>query len=355
MDRIELEKLTKEELINLVLEQSQQLKTIKQIKIKHLFIHPTNVMVVIATIVVLSISIGGFYSNSDWRLAWFSNLRPHFAMISALAVIWFLWRRNKVMSGVTLASLLINCIVLFPFFIQPSVAIAADNALDIVHLNINRGRADMSSLDAMAADVVFLQEVRPEVVDRLPGLFPSYTVVRSHPIRGSEGSAVLLHKESPLEIIGSDIINLPDYSTRPLIVTEAQFKGRSIKLLSLHLSRPDNEQNDAFQKTELDAAAVWSREMQQQGYDVIIVGDFNVTPWSNRFTKLLADGQLNDSLRGYGLQNTWPSTIPSFLRLPIDHALYSDGWATVARSTTAVSGSDHMVLRVSLASSDLTP
>lgn len=322
--------------------------------IKHLIIFIITILAVISILLVLAISIGGFYSDLNWRLAWYSNPRPHFVMASGVALIWFLWRRNRLMSGVSLLTGSLNLFVLVPFFIGSSSSPVSDSTLTIAHLNTNRGQAVLSDLSDVTVDILLLQEVTPELADTLSDQFTSYELVHSHPMTGTIGSAVLIHKESLIEITHTEIIYLPDKSVRPLIAADVQFGDKLIKLLSLHIIRPHHEWADNFQKVELEAVAAWSREMQQiADCEMLIVGDFNVTPWSDRFFKLLDDGQLNDSLLGYGLQNTWPSDMPNFLGIPIDHAIHSDGLTTVDRSTVMVRGTDHTSLQITLALSEL--
>ena len=82
------------------------------------------------------------------------------------------------------------------------------------------------------------------------------------------------------------------------------------------------------------------------------MGDFNATPWSNRFHRLLSKADLKDSLPGYGLQNTWPTNIPLLLGIPIDHAVYSNGLVSTQRSTQVIKGTDHTLLQVELALHD---
>ncbi len=74
----------------------------------------------------------------------------------------------------------------------------------------------------------------------------------------------------------------------------------------------------------------------------IVAGDFNATPWSAPFRRLVAEGDLRNSQRGYGLELTFPTNLPVWLRIPIDHVLYTDGLEVVGRSVGDAAGSDHL-------------
>ena len=74
----------------------------------------------IATLLLLFISIGGFFSEVNWRLAWYSNPRPQFMMATLVATGWFLRRRNNIMLSISLLTILINLFVIIPLFIAPA-------------------------------------------------------------------------------------------------------------------------------------------------------------------------------------------------------------------------------------------
>lgn len=80
---------------------------------------------------------------------------------------------------------------------------------------------------------------------------------------------------------------------------------------------------------------------------VILAGDFNATPWSPYFRDILSEGDLEDSGKGRGIQNTWyrfPMLAP-FLGLPIDHAL-TRGIVMLKRQIGPPIGSDHRPLNL---------
>lgn len=95
----------------------------------------------------------------------------------------------------------------------------------------------------------------------------------------------------------------------------------------------------------LAAAARWSRGHLARR---IVEGDFNATPWSPSFRKLLHDGRLTSSLDGYGVQVSWPESNP-LLRIPIDHALLGPALAATDRGTGPSFGSQHRSLHVTVA------
>lgn len=80
-----------------------------------------------------------------------------------------------------------------------------------------------------------------------------------------------------------------------------------------------------------------------------MVGDFNATPWSYPFRRLMASTDLSNSALGFGLDLSYPADGNPLVRVPIDHLLFSDGLAVVDRRLGPAMGSDHFPLTVDLA------
>ncbi|MBI2812516.1 MAG: endonuclease/exonuclease/phosphatase family protein [Candidatus Melainabacteria bacterium] len=82
-------------------------------------------------------------------------------------------------------------------------------------------------------------------------------------------------------------------------------------------------------------------------YPMVVMGDLNCTPWSYYFNKLLRDGKLYDSERGFGPQCTFHTGwIVPFL--PIDHCLVTSRLEVKSRRVGPNVGSDHLPVFVHL-------
>ena len=80
---------------------------------------------------------------------------------------------------------------------------------------------------------------------------------------------------------------------------------------------------------------------------MILVGDFNATPWTGAFRDLLDLG-LIDAQRGRGVAGSWPAGWGPF-KIPIDHALHTPELTSTSFAFGASAGSDHRSLSVTLA------
>jgi endonuclease/exonuclease/phosphatase (EEP) superfamily protein YafD len=73
---------------------------------------------------------------------------------------------------------------------------------------------------------------------------------------------------------------------------------------------------------------------------IVVAGDFNCTPWSHFFRRLIRETGLRDSRQGYGYQGSWPSD-SSLIRIPIDQVLVSKEIHVEHRQVGPAGGSDH--------------
>jgi endonuclease/exonuclease/phosphatase (EEP) superfamily protein YafD len=149
---------------------------------------------------------------------------------------------------------------------------------------------------------------------------------------------ISLYSKVPLQDF--EILELEDQI--PLLLASFENEGHPFHLLALHLIPPVNKRRSAQRDSSL---AALPKVLASLPHAVMVVGDFNATPWSYPFRHLLAETELHDSSRGFGLQPTWPTYFP-LLGIPIDHCLYSSGVRIVNREVGAKTGSDHRPLIV---------
>ena len=89
--------------------------------------------------------------------------------------------------------------------------------------------------------------------------------------------------------------------------------------------------------------------VQKNNQPTIIVGDFNITPWSPYFNDFIQRSELLDTRKGLGVYPTWPKQIFP-LMIPIDHGLVSSDIKLHSFNRGPNFGSDHLplILNVSI-------
>lgn len=249
--------------------------------------------------------------------------------------------------------LALNLALILPlFFTSGQVQASPKNALKILHANLDHDNQDTTKaieyIKSQKLDLVLLQEVTAKWLTAIETNLSQYQIIKSLPLENSQGWAMLLPiKSSQLfEILATQIIKLPAYSNRALLEIIIRWGNREVAILSFSVARP-GESN--FQAVEFKEAAQWSlRQQKENKREVIVIGDFNSTPWSSRFRKFQQDSNLRNSQRGFGLQPTWQSGLPSVLMIAIDHCLHSQSITTTKRHIGSNIGSDHLPLVVEL-------
>lgn len=208
---------------------------------------------------------------------------------------------------------------------------AAEPDLRVATLNtwVVKGQANriIDFIKQTDADVILLQEVgqgdQAAVLNQLASAYP-YVLFDEH----SRSGPALLSKWR-----WSDSGIIPNGRGRPLAVW-ARFEqdGRSFEIASVHTANPFEW---LHQPGDIDRLIRFARSRQAP---LILGGDFNLTPFSWKLTKL---AEWADLRWGQTFAASWPANrlIPIVL---IDHVLVSKGVVLTAVETGPRVGSDHL-------------
>jgi endonuclease/exonuclease/phosphatase (EEP) superfamily protein YafD len=122
------------------------------------------------------------------------------------------------------------------------------------------------------------------------------------------------------------------------LVAEIDIAGESILIVAAHPERPGRSERVPRRNAMLDMIAERARTA-----DVcIVLGDLNTSSGSPAFGRLLRDGRLHDSRRGFGRQPTWRTYHPiPGLWVDIDHILVGARFSVADRRVGSYIGSDH--------------
>lgn len=316
--------------------------------------HISDALLLLASIVVSVVTLLVLLAGDWWLADLLSHLRVQYALALLLALLYFVLRRRWLISGLVLMAFVSNLSVLFPLYIPPSaMPHALRHPLKVLHYNLDMTSADHHTafqfLRSSAPDILFVQELTPALATQLPQELPNYRVVYAHPLDNTHGSALLLPTNSGLQVLGAGEVHLPASSPRPLITVTLALDGQPFTLMSLHVIRPKDAYTEDIQAQEYAAASQWIREQHMQhGYPMLVIGDYNTTPWSARFQRFLQESGLRDSSLGFGYQPTWPAAAPALLAIPIDHAVISADIVVLDRKVGPDLGGDHRPLELEI-------
>lgn len=291
-------------------------------------------------------TVAGFFG----RLWWVLDLAAHFRLQYALglafgAVVYGCVRRFR--SSIVMAVLaLANATQVVPLYLRSE---ASDSGrpgfpLTLALLNVNTEHGDIRRVERFLEDanpdVVILEEVNERWMSGLNGVTNRYPHRIAHPREDNFGIAALC--KTPFE--SAEIVHLGEAGV-PSVVCRVRTGGALLTIVGTHPVPPANAEYVRYRDEQLAALPSYLRNL---GLPLVLVGDLNITPWSYRYGRLLEDSGLQDSSRGFGVQPTWPAALPWAFRIPIDHALHTEGVSIKARTLGPFVRSDHLPLLLQL-------
>lgn len=282
-----------------------------------------------------------------WWLDVLANFRAQYVVVLAffgLVVMMSKWRKT---GYAVLAVAAVNLIAVLPLFIgSPAEAAADAPSMRVMSFNLLSTNESYSEvidyIETVSPDVVLLHEAsRPwEVAIESAGL--DYQV-----IRGRSDDLIF----GTLALVGANDVRAVSFgfSAASPRAIELDFTPEGwpapVSVLSVHPLAPTDEERADLRDAQLEFARQW---VSGQAGPLVVVGDFNATPWSAPFRRLASSADLSSSQAGFGLQPSFSAQSNLLLRVPIDHLLHSSELEVTDRRLGPELGSDHFPLLVDL-------
>jgi endonuclease/exonuclease/phosphatase (EEP) superfamily protein YafD len=285
----------------------------------------------------------GFFGSTWWLFDFAANFRAHLAVVLLMVALAYSLLFSKATGLFFLVMAAVNAIVILPLYLgSPAPAAGTDNLI-VVSFNVDqrasiRDRA-FTWINTVDADVVVLTEVTEDWM-RLPEAAEPYHYLNDLPIDRTFGITVLARDDLEVEVMR--ITQVRDTVAK----INASIGDQPIVIYAV---QPRASSNETDAKLHQEYFTEITSMVRSETDPTVVVGDFQSSPWSNTFRNLLSDGQLVDSLTGYGIQTTWPADRWTFFRLPFDHLVHSEQLTTVDRYLGPTFGTEHRPIVVTLA------
>jgi|TARA_B110000438_G_C15636380_1_gene573275 endonuclease/exonuclease/phosphatase (EEP) superfamily protein YafD len=210
-------------------------------------------------------------------------------------------------------------------------------------------------------DIIQMQEVTPQTRTRLKSLEPFFPYNSGLDKPLNPFSSIIFSKY-PLK--NTKII---DFHT---VITNVVLENREFTLVGAHISPPLDEflgeiYMDMFftyskaKRTQklseanlgiaIDHMEFIKTLVDKTDKDLIVIGDLNMSAVSKRFNKFLKDTNLYTFISYKNFTSTWPTFLPQFLGIQIDHVLFSKHFKVIRKKANNNRISDHRALIVDLA------
>lgn len=317
--------------------------------------HPIrNRLAAILLAIVLLLIVAGVFAQANAFGDLVSHFLPHLGVVALLigiiAAYWAL-RAGAVILFAFAAYTVLSApgrTPWDPFAVPacdgPSVKIMSAN----IHFTNRDGDALTRTLSAENPDVAVIFEVTPAWSATLQEIAAQagYTVF-ADPRAGQYGSAVL--SRFPVENIA--FLGLGEGA--PKLRGWVNIGEWRIRLGGAHLGYPLSPPGRALHAFEtgkiVEFVDDWRGKDRAAGRTgaLLILGDFNATPWSRTSARLFEDTGLENQISAF--PGTWPTFLPSWIRIPIDQAFVAGNAAVTGARVIDNPGSDHQAITLTIA------
>lgn len=293
----------------------------------------------------LTVLVLGFLGRWLWPFDLLTSFRVHCIAALILAAIVLLGVRDWKNGVVAALAAALAAIPLFDYLAparQGSLPVEGEPSLRALSLNIWFRNEDATRLvDYLAksgADIVVLQEIAQSQGTLLHSKLEMYPYAY---VEGAGESDTVLFSRWP--ITAAETVRLSSNGVSAIRAT-IDWNARPITLVAAHLHWPIGPRTSDRRNTELAGLAVLA---QSDRGPLLMLGDFNITPWSPHFRAFLDASGLHDCTLGHGLDPTWPSQVIA-LGIRIDHCFASPHWRSLDARVGPAVGSDHRPMLVEL-------
>jgi len=291
--------------------------------------------------------------TDNWWIRALDFPRLQVAMLLAVAMPgagWLLgwWRgATRVLVAAMAGALALQLAWLWPYTplhpvqVKLAGACRAGQRLSLVVANLQEDNSGagrfLAEVRRVDPDVVFVVEIDGRWADALAPLEGRYPHRVVHPRDDYWGLAVY----SRLALVEPEVRHLlSDYvpSLRAGLRLES---GAVAWFHGLHPKPPLPGTGTGQRDAELLLAALAVREA---GLPAVMAGDLNAVAWSDTTALVQRVGGVIDPRIGRGPYVTFPTWMPSVLRVPIDHVLFTPAFDLLGLERLADIGSDHLPL-----------
>jgi len=301
---------------------------------------------------VLSLSC---YIAWSWPLELITHFRIQYLILSLIisGVFTFLWRKRYLKSNLLIfvALLLVglNIIEVIPWYLPHAQQANGnvDKQIRVLSLNLNIQNQNFQEVINLAQDnhpdiALFIEITKTTFQKLQAGLQESLPYAFRSP-----GGGLAIFSRLPIQDVKGD--NLNGQGGHNLIAT-ILVNQQLIQFIGTHPLVPIKPSTFHSRNRQLAALSNYISNLNQP---LILVGDFNLTPWSPYYRRFINKTKLHNTSLGFGILPTWPrpathvhlpSWIIPLMNIPIDHCFVSTEFKVVRSDTGENANSDHASL-----------
>lgn len=308
-------------------------------------------MLVTTLLLLFLLSLSPVFAHWHWSVDLLAHFRLQYLVGFVLLTGLFALTKRTVYLSLATFGILLSVPALLPFYFQP-IAVAtpqpASQELTLLFSNINYGNTDhtrlLERINQEQPHVVAVVEALPteqaSLATSLAADYPYQYVAQGRNNMGVAVYSSLPFSQPPQSYYWAD-------ARHPVVAVHiGPTQANDLTLLVMHPPPPLIPEFSEIRNTMFTGVAEYAQRVESP---LVVAGDFNSTSWSPYFQSLLTTGRLSDSRQDKGLQTSWPSMLPAFLRISIDHILTNQAVQVLDRQVLEDVGSDHLPIVATLA------
>jgi endonuclease/exonuclease/phosphatase (EEP) superfamily protein YafD len=290
------------------------------------------------------VSMMGFLGQWFWVFDLFSHFRLQYVIFAVFVAVFFAVKKNWPACAAAVLVMCVNAGEMLPFLSGENAKEISGQSMAIVSFNVNAANKNINDIVKFIkntdADFVVVQELNEKLSAEIEkNLKNDYPFMLLKPRPDSFGMGVLTRRKS----VAFSLEYFQQESWNFYIRTTFSEGARTCELYALHTTPPVSARMSTWRNQYLSEIA--STIKSSPTTCKILTGDLNITPYSPWFKELERTSGLRNSMRGQGIQGSWPTFAPvSLLRIPIDHILLSPALQVTQRAVRPAIGSDHFAI-----------
>jgi len=315
-------------------------------------IYVFSIFIVIISSVVLVVPE---YSAAVLFLEVLGQYRLQTTFIAFIAFIFMLFAKHYLLSFIQLTIVLFSLFLIVSgySYIDRSSKGRCDNSYNAVNLRVlsfnvyhlnTEYTAIMEVIEEVNPDIILLQEVKSGLHnaahERIKVNYPFSDTDFERGIQ--QGKAIY----SRYPIVKAERYDL-GRATQKALHAQLDIQGQIIRVIGVHMISPQTLSRVALRNSEMMLLTAHIKQIQKKGAPIILAGDFNTAPWEKNIRRLKQEtGLKNNAI--YNIIPTWPSWLPVFMRVPIDHIYHTKEFSKRKYYKGLDAGSDHYPVYVDL-------
>jgi endonuclease/exonuclease/phosphatase (EEP) superfamily protein YafD len=294
-------------------------------------------------VLMAAVALAALGLAAAWMIAWipiwpctlFEHFRVQYVVVGvALLALAAALRMRGFVDAVAVVTLLHGVAISADLTASPQRGADGGVAIRVLVLNVHTESKSFDQVRQLIADekpdLIGLVEVDQRWLDGVAAAVGGYAKIVQP--RGDNFGVALYARgqvSGAVEYLGGDL---------PSVVADVAIGDARFRVVLTHPMPPVSDVGYRLEERQLEAVGERARELPEP---VVVMGDFNTTPWARVFVRLLHRSGLCDSRAGFGAQASFPA-MTALVRIPIDHLLASCSIGVRDRRIARDVGSDHL-------------